>query len=632
MKKLVFLATAFLLPVLTRAQLTREQRLETTVIGWDPANYYDRNYKPKTSPVDKQREGYVNKFAEWVKKSYTPVAGLGEYQRYVREYNYHVLFSVWDVDYNYLNAQKNFKPIGETGFPRFNVGANLLAGTSDIAFMSSPEAWYFTMESKGFAPFGRQDAMKDRNPDIDPNVSRYLTWYNENTCAVYLTPGNKLPLIPVTKGEFLDRALASMDGVLEKIRKDETERWRDRPENVPSVMKLKTEEVDKIRANIRSLQDKYRSRLNEPARVTNAQFDWRQITTGSWDVFTNAPNSSYYPVYKIGAETITKMRGAEPVWIAAIFPYHTKNDGNKNYEMYAAMTRNINYEYIYNYFFAPDQVKGKSYSPANEAELKARLEAYGKRNAYTGSAPPTPANLPANVHFQETFSKDAVGSEPADWYYYRTGSTPFAVTNLPGTSGNWLKMGVGRSIKPMYLKAPLPKNFTLEYDVATDNGFSGRTGGAVELMITSRPLSANNSETKSNLLKDASITVRVEAGNEADDASNYRGLLRVKISNTPEVNEENFVKGITAEYPLKAFTNRKTSVHISVQVKDGAVSVLVNNNVVIKPSDFKMTYGGACKLCGVDPAQSFSNLLWNNVTNDSKAVGVYIGNVKVMRE
>ncbi len=632
MKAFLILTTVLLLPMPAWSQLTREQRLETSIIGWDPANYYDRNYKPKTSPVDKQREGYVNKFAEWVRKSYTPVAGLGEYQRYVREYNYHVLFSVWDVDYNYLNAQKGFKPIGETGFPRFQVGANLLAGTSDIAFMSSPDAWFFTMEPNGFAPFGRQDRMKGRDPKIDPNVYPYLTWQNESTCAVYLTPGNKLPLLAVTKGEFLDRALASMDGVLEKIRKDETERWRDRSDNVPSVMKLKTEEVDKVRATIRSLKDKYRNRLNEPAEVTNAQFDWRQITNGTWDVFTNAPNSSYYPVYKIGAETITKMRTAEPLWIAAIFPYHSKNDGNKNYEMYAAMTRNLNYGYIYNYFFAPDKVKGQGYVPANEAELKARLEAYGKRTTYTTTAPAAAASLPANVHFHETFSKDTPGSEPADWYFYRTGSTPFTVTTLAGTDGNWLKMGFGRSIKPAFLKAPLPKSFTLEYDVATDNGFSGRTGGAVELMITSRPLSTNNSETKSNLPKDALITVRVESGNEADYASNYRGLLRVRISNTPEVNEESFVKGITAEYPLKEFTNRKNSVHISVRVNDGAVSVLVNNKVVIQPSNFKMTYGGTCKLCGVDPSQVFNNLLWNNVTNDSQAVGVYIGNVKVMRE
>lgn len=633
MRLFVLIVISLLLSAPVWAQLTREQRIEDSIIGWDPKNYFDRSYKPKTSPIDRQREGYVNKFAEWVKKSYTPVAGLGEYQRYISDHSYRVLFSVWDVSYDFLDAQKNFRPVDETGLPRFTVGANLLAGTQDIRFMSSPDMRYLTLEPKGIASFGKQANLKGRNPNIDPNVSPYLTWYNESTCAVYLTPTGKLPLIPVTKGEFLDRALTSMDGVLETIRKAETERWSHRPENVASVMNLKTEEVDKVRATIRSLQAKYQGRLTEPAEVTDAQFDWRSITNGSWDVFTNAPNSSYYPVYKFDGATLAKMRGAEPVWIAVVFPYQTPNDGNKHYEMYAAMTRNLNYEYIYNYFFAPDKVKDKPYMPANEAEGKARLEAYNKRNAYNSSAPATTTSLPANVHFLETFSKDAVGNEPADWYFFRTGSTPFTVANLAGTSNKWMKLGYGRSIKPSFLKAPLPKNFTLEYDVSTDTGFSGRTGGAVDLMITSRPLSTNNSEMKSNLPKDALITVRVEAGNEADyTTTNYRGLLRVTINNVPDVNEENFAKGILAEYPLREFTNRKNSVHISIQVKDGSVTVLVNNKAVIRPEQFKMTYGGACKQCGVDPAQPFSNLLFNNVTNDHQTVGVYIGNVKVVRE
>lgn len=631
MNRFILVLTGTLLTAPAWAQLTREQRIETTVIGWDPTNYFDRNYKPKTAPADRQREVYLNKFAEWVKKSYTPVAGLGEYQRYIGDYNYQVLFSIWDVAYDHLDAQKNVRPVSETGFPRFSVGANRLAGSQDIRFMSSPDAWYFTLEPKGFAPFGKQDKLRNRNPDIDPNTAPYLTWYNESTCAVYLTPTGKLPLTPVTKGEFLDRALASMDRVLETIRKDETERWRDRPDNVPGVMKLKTEEVDKVRATLRSLKEKYRNRLTEPAAVTNAQFDWRQITNGTWDVFTDGPNASYYPVYRIDAATLASMRGAAPVWLAVIFPFQTPNDGNKYYEMYAALTRNLNYEYIYNYFFAPDKVKGKPYVPANEGELTARLEAYRQRNAYTGSAPTAQASLPPGVVFQETFSRDALGSEPADWYYYRVGSTPFTVVDLPGTSGRWLKLGSGRSIKPSALKAPLPKNFRLDFDVATDNGFSGRTGGALDLKLTSHSLSTNNSETKSNLPTDALITLRIEAGNEADYANNYRGLLRVTIHNTPEVNEENFVKGIKAEYALREFTDRKSSVHIGLAVDNGAVRVFVNDKAVIGPEHLKLTYGGACKRCGVDPSQVFSNLLVTNTTNDSRAVGVYIGNVVIRR-
>lgn len=615
------------------AQLTKEQRIQDSVIGWDIKNYYDRNYKPQTTPVGKQREAIANKMAEWLKASYTPVGSLGEYQRFVGPVGFGVHFQPWNVGYSYLDAQKKFRPIPEEFTPA-HFTANQFYGAWEIDFMSKKGESFMTFQPDGYSGNSTVEGIrKGMDPRVHPNVYKMLPWVNE-WVTIYISPDNKLPIVPVSRGELLDKAASSLDVVLEDVKKEEMQRWQGNPKGLESAMKARNEEIEKTRKEIQALKEKYKNSLNEPAMVVDYQADWRSFHSGSWDVFKSGPNTIYYPVYKLDAATMEKMKGPKPLFISIAVPFATKAQGTAQYELYTAVTQHINYEYIYNYFFDPEKVKDKPYTPSNAAGLNARLDAYRNKNNYNLNAKAANANLPANVHYQEDFNRNTEGSEPVDWFYNRAGATPFTIASLPGESGKWLKLGVGRPIRPNLLKAPWPKNFTLEFDAVTDNGYTGRTGGALELMLTTRDLSANNTETKSGAAKDAAIIVRVESGNDVDYKANfnYRGILRVNVNNTPEPNEENYSKGIRAEYQLTEFTDKKTKVHIGVQLKDGVVTVLANGKPVIKQTDFKMTYGGACKLCGVPGDLAFRSMTLNNVTNDSKTVGVYVGNVKITKE
>jgi hypothetical protein len=634
MKKIFspFLLASMFLSLNIHGQLTKEQRIQDSVIGWDAKNYYDRNYKPQTTPLGKQREAIANKMAEWLKASYTPVGSIGEYQRFVGILGFGLRFQPWNVGYDYLDAQKKFRPIPEEFTPA-HFTANQFYGAWEIDFMSKKGESFLTFQPNGYAPNSTEEKKRaGMDPKIHPNVYKMLPWLNE-WVTIYIAPDNKLPIKPVSRGELLDKAAASLDVVLEGIKKDETQRWQGNPKGLESAMKSQTEEVDKIRNNISQLKEKYKNSLNEQAMVVDYQTNWRSFTNGSWDVFKSGPNTTYYPVYKLDAEALAKMKGPQPAFISVAIPFATKADGTDEYELYTQITQNLNYEYIYNYFFAPEKVKGKPYTPSNEAELKARLDGYRNRNSNNLNATTTNTSWPANVHYQDDFSKNAEGSDVADWFYNRAGGSSFVITGLPGEKGKWMKLGIGRPIRPNLLKNPWPKNFTLEYDVITDNGYSGRTGGAVDMMMTTRSLSVHNTETKGNGVKDASVTIRTEAGNDVDYKanSNYRGILRADIKNAPDINEENYSKGIRAEYKLTEFTDKKTKVHISIQVKDGAITILANDRVVIRQNDFKMTYGGACRLCGVPADLQFVNLTFNNVTNDRDKVGVYIGNVKITK-
>ncbi len=281
--KFLFVFSALILSVTCFAQITSEQRIQDSIVGWDPKNIYDKYVKPPTTAIGKQKEIYVNKFAEWVKKSYTPVAGLGEYQRYINTNNYAVLFHVWDVAFDHLDAQKHFKPIGETGLPRFWMAANQLAGTWNIDFMNKDD-WFFTMQPNGSAgqtPMETVTKMKGRDPKIHPNVYPYITWINDWE-AVYLAPGNQLPIIQVTKGEFLNRALERLDYLQDSLIKEDIEKeYRKDEATKKSIVDRRKNEIDKYRNNISQLLSKYKSELNDPAYVTSWQFTFRDINVGN---------------------------------------------------------------------------------------------------------------------------------------------------------------------------------------------------------------------------------------------------------------------------------------------------------------------------------------------------------------
>ena len=51
MKKIIVFITTVLLSLPLAAQLTTEQRIQDSVIGWWSNNYWDRSWKPQTDPV-----------------------------------------------------------------------------------------------------------------------------------------------------------------------------------------------------------------------------------------------------------------------------------------------------------------------------------------------------------------------------------------------------------------------------------------------------------------------------------------------------------------------------------------------------------------------------------------------------
>lgn len=622
----------FTQPVIN-AQLSAEQRIQDSVIGWWSNNKYD-HFKPQTDAAGKKKELYVNKMVEWMKKSYVPVGGLGTTSRYIDKTGYGVLCYVWNVSHDkmWTEPNGNFRPIPEENTP-FWISANRVFGSFNIPLFEKTNEYYFTMQPDGYC--GNDQAQRNyakADPRIHPNAYNHLTWINEWQ-TVYLTPNNKLPFTAITKGELLQKAAESLAKQLENEVKDVQAKWPGNQKAQDEALAYRKQNIDKYRSNIEKLRERHKNSLNEPAVIRDMQPTMYSFELDP-DIFKidnyEKGLKHYYQVYKVNPELYAKMQTETPQWVAIAFPFASKETGNQLHELYTALSQNFNYDYVYNYFFNPEKIKGIEYTPANEASFKARLAAYRDKNKHDNTVTAN-NNWASNVHFQDDFSTSAEGGGPADWYYFKAGSKPHTVTALKGEKGKWLQLGYGRSIRPSLLKT-LPANFKLEFDLATDANFAGRTGGAAQLVLTTNKLQPNNDVGGVIAGKGATITLRVESGNEADyNNNNYRGILRVDISNTPEQNEENYSRGIRAEYPLTQFTDKKTSVHISLQLQNGSVAVMVNNKTVLESKDFKMTYGTKCKTCGVAPDIQFNSILFSNVTNESDKVGVYMGNIRITR-
>lgn len=610
MKQIVLVIVLTFFFSVSLAQLTAEQRIQDSVIGWWNNNYWDRNWKPQTDPVGKKKEAHLKNMIEWMKKSYTPVGGLGTVTRYLQNGGYGVKFMVWNVSHKkeWTDAKGNFKPIPEEN-TKFYISVNKLFGAYPATFINTPGQYLFTWQPDGYDNASSNN--NKRPAGIHPNAANYITVRNEMQ-NIILAPGNKLPITPVTKGEYLQLA---DDALVKKY---------------PTANEFDKKAIDRIRKNIVHLKEKHKHSLQDAAIL-------RTMQPGMYDFDGSDPfilseidkqNKLYYPLYKLTTDVIEKCKAAEPQWITVSFQFQTQENGNQLYEMYRAITENLNYDYIYNYFFSHEKVNGIAYRPANEDQLNARLTGYRNKNKADLNAVNNTPSQPSGIHFMDDFSSNTIGKEPANWYF-NTYSKRCYITDVKGETGKWLALGYNTVAFPSLLKKPLPQNFTLEFDVATDGDYNSRTGGAVRLILNSRKATVNGSETEGG--NGARVEINIISGNEADfNNNNYRGEIRTKINAVPWQNEQNSSEGIYDVLTLREFTDKQNKVHVTVSVRNNNLSIFINNKELTSSSSFKLQYGGNCNVCGLPAGTVFNSIFFINTTNNAEAIKVYISNIKII--
>lgn len=71
MKQIIILLVTLLVTTTSHAQLTAEQRIQDSVIGWYKILRFD-HLKPQTTPSGKKKETDLNNIVDWMKKATRP--------------------------------------------------------------------------------------------------------------------------------------------------------------------------------------------------------------------------------------------------------------------------------------------------------------------------------------------------------------------------------------------------------------------------------------------------------------------------------------------------------------------------------------------------------------------------------
>ena len=193
-------------------------------------------------------------------------------------------------------------------------------------------------------------------------------------------------------------------------------------------------------------------------------------------------------VYAIDPKMMELTKTDAPQWIT--ISWTAQLNDPISLSLHQAMQNNFNVQYLYDYFFDPEKVKGQPYKPLRSPAAVETVTAGKASEAATKNAA-DPA-----VHFFDDFSSGTVGKKPLNWNSTldNTGASS-VVTELNGLNGHWASMA-GMHITPTGLKTPLPRDFDMSYDVVAAKDYRwGARGLTMRLSKARRPAPASRSST-----------------------------------------------------------------------------------------------------------------------------------------
>ena len=461
------------------AQWLPPKSLEDQVIGW--IKTYE--YQAATQPITQDHRVYsaaqlsiARRFTTWMQASYLPKGALGDVVQIrnakLSAYNQNSAaepnaYGALGKLYTFLkyDANKKLVPVTSDALT-FAIEANGSYGTPADA-ISTPEHAYFTLPTFEQQGYGTDlDIATDvsRHPVLGQFPSVYLrNSVSGNKRLVVLTRDHRIPFVKVTKGEYLQ----AMETAVAK--KYDTEKQKIARENVGNqrsidyFMGYLNRNHEKRLAVLQSNKDKYKARLQETAEIFTLAPD--TLLENISDVFEgNGGGSKRLAVYTIDPKVVELCKTGAPQWIVIYWTAQLNDPVSKS--LHDAMVNNFNFQYVYDYFFDPDKVKGQPYTPLRSPSFTEAAVAGKPSEAATKTAAD-----PAVVFFDD-FSTSAVGKKPLNWHStLDNDGASSVVTELTGLSGHWASMSNVR-VSPTGLKAPLPSDFELSYDVVAAQNYT----------------------------------------------------------------------------------------------------------------------------------------------------------------
>ena len=390
MKKIFSICVFFVLVATVLAQPIPRQSIEETVIGWMKV-YKFKGVKAPQKVDDKfysaTQLSICDTLANWMQASYMPKGGLGDVKKAVSEklglYNGHTagkpqLYGAYAKTYTELkyNSSKKIEPISNSHV-WWGVFANNIPGDWPVRDICSPSQYYFTLPT---AETEEEDEKIKKLLDVSGNVNikPYISFWVKSMGFgggvehVLLCKDNQSPFIKITKGEYLQAWENAIPKYYESEKKIIIEAGQGEQSRIAVAVKQLDGKIELFRNGLSKNKEKYKARLAEPALV-KPQPTIFDLQNGI-DLFSNGyltdPESisGRLPVYKVDPAMAELCKKDKPQWILVSWAYWITDPTEK--QQHEAIINNFNFEYVYNFFFAPEKVKGKPYQPLRSPVYK----------------------------------------------------------------------------------------------------------------------------------------------------------------------------------------------------------------------------------------------------------------------
>ncbi len=379
MKKITLLSALYLSVFSVLAQPVSPKNIKDSVLGW--MKVY--NYKGAKAPIKVDDKDYsiaqlsiCDSLVNWMQASYLPKGGLGDVKRVVSQkqglYNKNdaAMPQSYGADvlvYSQLkyNAQGKLALLTSDAI-FWSINANSSVGIPADAICTATK-YYFTLPSfKEFRNSG--DDAQVISMTSHPNTKKYPAYLKRNTSGMFvygfmMYPENKFPFIKITKAEYLDQLAEAIERKY-TLEKDEAfQKWYTEATRA-TARKYADDRYEKRITVLKSNRDKYENDLNTVAEIFSTQPDI--LLENYPDVFEgNGGSSLKLPVYKIDPVIAENCKKDNPQWFMITWNGGLNNTvGNSLHE---SILNNFNFEYLYNFFFYPEKVKGQSYKPIRSA-------------------------------------------------------------------------------------------------------------------------------------------------------------------------------------------------------------------------------------------------------------------------
>ncbi len=613
MKKIILHSAFYFIAAISFSQPIPRQSIENSIIGWMKVYNFKgvkEGMKVDSKVYSANQVSICDSFANWMQASYIPKGALGDVKKSVSEklglYNKHTAgkpqnYGAFSKSYTELkyNSSRKLEPLTNS-HAWWGVFANNIPGDWPIRDICTPTQYYFTMPTAET----EVDDEKIKKPlDLSKNVNikPYISFWVKNmgfgggVQHVLLCKENKSPFIKITKAEYLQALEIAIPLFYEREKKIISEAIGGNQQRMTFPLKQLDEKIEGFTTGLKKNREKYKNRLGELA-MTSTQPGLSDLGNGR-DVFSSQyltdpeSTSARYAVYKVDPAIAELCKKDKPQWILVSWEYWITDPTEK--QQHEAIINNFNFEYVYNFFFDAEKIKGQQYKPLRSPVFK---EAVVVTEASEASKKNT---ADKNIHFFEDFSTTAIGKKPIGWrseYGFDGG----IIAILDGLNGNWVVI-TGNTLTANQIKKPLPQNFTLTYELTASQNFTWGAKGLT--MLLSKETSPGNAESFLNL--------KLRPGFDGKDGE---ATLETKFPFPPGYSNS------TKWYVATGFSNNKKNnrVTVTIKKKEEMLQVFIDNTKIAE-------YEKAIPAAHLFNALSFYSY---NSGQDDK---YYISNIKITR-